>query len=171
LSVPVVLDVDVDVLRGLAATQPLGGLLNPEFLGVDELGLVEVDAEGSLSLTALALVGFLEVAVGLWDARQRPAPLALEGGVGDLGTDVGRLADDPLDCNEPPVVVVTDLADARLFGEVLDPDVGLSQRDVDGQVVQPQRLLGVLDELLWLASNVVGQVGIEAVEISPVDVE
>src|SRR6056297_272126 len=72
----VVDDVDVERLGRLATAEPLWRLLDPELLGVDELRLVEVDAEGALSLAALTLVRLLEAAVALRDVRHRAAALA-----------------------------------------------------------------------------------------------
>jgi len=171
LAGDIVLDVDVDVLWRLAAAQPLGRLLNAELLGVDELGLVVVDAERPLSFTALALVRFLEVPAFLWDARQRATALALEGGVRNLRPDVGGLADDTLDSDEVAAVVRPDVADAGRFRQARDAHVGLSERDVDRQVVEAQRFLGVLDELGGLVPEVVGEVRVEAIEVLPVDVQ
>ena len=68
-------------------------------------------------------------------------------------------------------MVGADLADIRVFGEVANADVGLPEFHVHGQVVQPQRLLGVVLELLGVGAVVVGQVGVEPVEVVPVDVQ
>jgi len=173
LAGDVVDDVDVDVLRRLAAAaEPLGRLLNAELLGVDELRLVEVDAEGPLSLTALTLVGLLEPAVALgmyvivpqrWHSKA----------AGYLRANVGRLTDDALDRDELADVIVVDAnsSDVDALGEVFDPDVRAPEADVCGEIVEPQRLLGVLAHLLRLRAEVLGEVAVELVEVVVLDVQ
>jgi len=163
----------VDALGRLAAAQPLGALLDADLLGVDELRLVEVDAERPLSLTALALVGLLKLAVLLGDVVHRPTALALESRVGDLRPHVGRLADDPLHRDELPDVVVVDAdaADVDVLGQVPQPDVGVAEFDIRGQVVEPERLLGVLLELVGLGTVVLGEIRIELVEVVVIDIQ
>src|SRR6056297_4191067 len=169
----VVDDVDVERLGRLATAEPLWRLLDPELLRVDELRLVEVDAERALSLAALALVRLLEAAVALRDVRHRAAALALEGGLGDLRPDVGRLPDDARDRDEfaDVVVVDADAADVDAFGEVLHPDVRATEADVGGEVVEPQRLLGVLAHLVRFIAKVLGEVAVELEQIVVVDVQ
>ena len=154
----VVFEVDVDALWRLAAPQALGALLDAHLLGVDELGLVEVDVKRSLPLTALALVRFLEAAVRLGDVGHRPAALALEGRLGDLRPDVGRLPDDSLDRDHPADVVVVDpnAPDIDRLGEVRQADVRAPEFDVGGEVVEAQRLLGVLAYLVGFLLVVLG---------------
>jgi len=69
------------------------------------------------------------------------------------------------------IVVDANSSDVDALGEVFDPDVRAPEADVCGEIVEPQRLLGVLAHLLRLRAEVLGEVAVELVEVVVLDVQ
>ncbi len=120
----VVGDVDIERLGLLAAPEAFRGLLDPEFLGVDEPAPVHDQVEAGLPLTVRADVGLVEppVALGDW-IGVLPAGPAVEDRAHDPGTDLRGLPEDPLEGDEGVDLVGPDVPDVGLLRQVREPDV------------------------------------------------
>jgi hypothetical protein len=64
-----------------------------------------------------------------------------------------------------------DRPDFGVFFEAEHADVGLSEGDVHGEVVEAEGFLGGFLEVVGVVDEVVGQVGVHLVEVPPVEVQ
>ena len=120
----VVGDVDIERLGLLAAPEAFRGLLDPEFLGVDEPAPVHHQVETGLPLAVRAEVGLVEPPVTL---RNRVGVLAAgaapEDCADDPGAHLGGLSENSLEGDESVDLVGPDVADVGLLRQVREPDV------------------------------------------------
>ena len=164
----VVLQLDVERLRLRSAPQVLGGLLHPDLLGIHELGLGQQELEGPAPVAGLvhALeVLVLEFVAGLLLEEGEAAPLALEGGRDDLGPDLGGGAHQPVDGQQFADVVASKLPGLEMTGQLDDAHMGPVHVNIHGQVQLQEGSVGRLQDLLRIFQQLLGEFGIEPVNV------
>jgi len=147
----VVFQFNIEGLGLLSAPQVLGRLLDPDLLGVHELGLGQQQFEGAAPVAGLvhALeVLVLEFIAGLLFKEGEAAPLALEGGGDYLGADLGSRSDQAVYGQELADVIAAQLSCFKMAGQFNDPHMSPLQVDIHGQVQLQESCMGRLQHRL-----------------------
>ena len=127
LAGQVVLQLYIEGLGLLTASQFLGRLLHSDLLSIDELRLGEHELERSTPVAGLVhalQILVLELVASLLFEEGEATPLALESGGDDLGPDLGGRPDQAVNGQQLAYLIRAQLASLEVAGQLRDAHVG-----------------------------------------------